>query len=30
MYIRETTGNAELRLKDTKKEVGSSLESFFS
>lgn len=30
MYIRETTGNAELRLKDTRKEVGSSLESFFS
>jgi len=29
MYIRETTGNAELRLKDTRKEAGASIESFF-
>ena len=29
MYIRESTGNAELRLKDTRKEVGNTLEGFF-
>lgn len=29
MYIRESTGNAELRLKDMRKEVGNTLESFF-
>ena len=30
MYIRETTGHAELRLRDTRKEVGSTLDSFFA
>jgi len=29
MYIRESTGNAELRLKDMRKEIGNTLESFF-
>ena len=29
MYIRETTGMAELRLKDNRKEATASLESFF-
>jgi hypothetical protein len=29
MYIRESTGNAELRLKDTKKEIGATLDNFF-
>lgn len=29
MYIRESTGNAELRLKDMRKEVGNTLEGFF-
>ena len=31
MYIRETTGHAELRLRDTRKEepVGATLDSFF-
>lgn len=29
MYIRETTGHAELRLKDTRKPVGNTLDSFF-
>lgn len=29
MYIRETTGNAELRLKDTSKKVGATLDNFF-
>lgn len=29
MYIRESTGNAELRLKDMRKEVGNTLENFF-
>jgi hypothetical protein len=29
MYIRETTGHAELRLRDTRKPVGNSIESFF-
>lgn len=29
MYIRESTGNAELRLKDMRKDVGNTLESFF-
>lgn len=29
MYIRESTGNAELRLKDMRKEVGNTLDSFF-
>lgn len=28
MYIRETTGHAELRLRDTRKHIGSNLESF--
>ena len=30
MYIRETTGHAELRLRDTRKPKGSNLDSFFS
>lgn len=29
MYIRESTGNAELRLKDMRKEIGNTLEGFF-
>lgn len=29
MYIRESTGNAELRLKDTRKEIGATLDNFF-
>ena len=29
MYIRETTGMAELRLKDTRKPVGATLSDFF-
>lgn len=29
MYIRETTGNAELRLKDTSKKIGATLDNFF-
>ena len=29
MYIRETTGHAELRLRDTREEVGATLDSFF-
>lgn len=29
MYIRETTGHAELRLRDTRKEIGASLDNFF-
>lgn len=29
MYIRESTGNAELRLKDTTEKVGATLDSFF-
>lgn len=29
MYIRETTGNAELRLKDTTEKVGATLDGFF-
>ena len=29
MYIRESTGNAELRLKDMRKDIGNTLESFF-
>jgi len=29
MYIRETTGHAELRLRDSRKSTGSSLEHFF-
>lgn len=29
MYIRESTGNAELRLKDMRKDVGNTLENFF-
>jgi len=30
MYIRETTGMAELRLKDMRKPVGATLEDFFN
>lgn len=30
MYIRESTGNAELRLKDTSKKVTATLDNFFS
>lgn len=29
MYIRESTGMAELRLKDTRKPVGATLDNFF-
>jgi hypothetical protein len=29
MYIRESTGNAELRLKDMRKDIGNTLENFF-
>jgi len=29
MYIRETTGMAELRLKDNSKQIGATLDSFF-
>jgi hypothetical protein len=29
MYIRESTGNAELRLKDTSKKIGATLDNFF-
>ena len=29
MYIRESTGNAELRLKDTTEKVGATLDNFF-
>ena len=30
MYIRESTGNAELRLKDMRKDIGNTLDSFFA
>ena len=29
MYIRETTGHAELRLRDTRQEIGATLDNFF-